>query len=44
MLSGAILEGCMAIADAEDPAQARAEAGEVLTGLLEGLRPHTCMI
>jgi AcrR family transcriptional regulator len=41
MLTGAILEGCMAIADAEDPAQARADAGEVLTGLLEGLRPHT---
>jgi AcrR family transcriptional regulator len=41
MLTGAILEGCMAIADAEDPAQALQDAGEVLTSLLEGLRPHT---
>jgi hypothetical protein len=40
MLTGAILEGCMAIGDAEDPAQARAEAGEVLTSILEGLRPR----
>jgi AcrR family transcriptional regulator len=39
MLTGAILEGCMAIADAEDPDQARAEVGNVLTALLEGLRP-----
>jgi AcrR family transcriptional regulator len=39
MLTGAILEGCMAIADAEDPGQARAEVGNVLTALLEGLRP-----
>jgi AcrR family transcriptional regulator len=41
MLTGAILEGCMAIADAEDPNQARADVGNVLTSLLEGLRPHT---
>jgi AcrR family transcriptional regulator len=40
MLTGAILEGCMAIADAEDPNQARAEVGNVLTALLEGLRPQ----
>ena len=40
MLTGAILEGCMAIADAEDPNQARADVGNVLTSLLEGLRPH----
>jgi AcrR family transcriptional regulator len=40
MLSGAIIEGCMVIADAEDPAVARAEVGNVLTSLLEGLRPH----
>jgi hypothetical protein len=41
MLTGAILEGCMAIADSEDPTQAREEVGEVLTALLQGLRPHT---
>lgn len=41
MLTGAITEGCMVIADAEDPGQARAEVGSVLTSLLEGLRPHT---
>jgi len=41
MLTGAILEGCMEIADAEDPNQARADVGNVLTSLLEGLRPHT---
>jgi AcrR family transcriptional regulator len=38
MLSGAIIEGCMVIADAEDPARARADVGDVLTGILEGLR------
>jgi AcrR family transcriptional regulator len=37
MLTGAIIEGCMAIADAEDPDQARADVGNVLTSLLEGL-------
>ena len=41
MLTGAIIEGCMAIADAEDPNQARDDVGNVLTSLLEGLRPHT---
>jgi AcrR family transcriptional regulator len=41
MLTGAIIEGCMAIADAEDPNQARGDVGNVLTSLLEGLRPHT---
>ncbi len=41
MLTGAIIEGCMAIADAEDPAQTRDDVGNVLTSLLEGLRPHT---
>ena len=41
MLTGAILEGCMAIADSEDPTRAREDAGNVLTTLLEGLRPHT---
>jgi AcrR family transcriptional regulator len=39
MLTGAILEGCMAIADSDDPVQAREETGTVLTNLLEGLRP-----
>jgi len=43
MLTGAILEGCMAIADTDtsEQAQARADAGDVLTSLLQGLRPHT---
>ncbi|MHB8235780.1 MAG: TetR/AcrR family transcriptional regulator, partial [Solirubrobacteraceae bacterium] len=39
MLTGAIVEGCLLIAEAEDPVQARAEVGDVLTSLLEGLRP-----
>jgi AcrR family transcriptional regulator len=41
MLTGAIFEGCMAIADSDDPTQAREDAGNVLTSLLQGLRPHT---
>jgi AcrR family transcriptional regulator len=41
MLTGAILEGCVAIADADDQARAREDVGTVLTSLLEGLRPHT---
>jgi AcrR family transcriptional regulator len=41
MLTGAILEGCMAIADSDDPTQARADAGDVLTTILQGLRPPT---
>ena len=41
MLTGAIIEGCMVIADADDPAQAREDVGIVLTSLLEGLRPPT---
>jgi hypothetical protein len=40
MLTGAILEGCMAIAHADDPDQAREDVGNVLTSMLEGLRPH----
>ena len=40
MLTGAILEGCMAIAHANEPTQAREDVGKVLTSLLEGLRPH----
>jgi AcrR family transcriptional regulator len=42
MLTGAILEGCMAIvdADAEDQIRVRADVGKVLTSLLEGLRPQ----
>jgi AcrR family transcriptional regulator len=39
MLTGAILEGCMAIADSDNPTQARADAGDVLTTLLQGLKP-----
>jgi AcrR family transcriptional regulator len=41
MLTGAIIEGCIAITDANDPTQAREDVGNVLTSLLEGLRPHT---
>jgi AcrR family transcriptional regulator len=41
MLTGAILEGCMAIADSDDPAQAREDTDNVLVALLEGLRSHT---
>ncbi len=41
MLTGAILEGCMAIADSDDPTKARVDAGDVLTTLLQGLRPAT---
>jgi AcrR family transcriptional regulator len=40
VLTGAILEGCMAIAHADNPNQAREEVGSVLTSLLEGLRPR----
>jgi len=40
MLTGAILEGCMAIAHADHPSQAREDVGNVLTSLLEGLRPR----
>jgi AcrR family transcriptional regulator len=40
MLTGAILEGCMAIAHANEPNQAREDVGNVLTSLLQGLRPH----
>jgi AcrR family transcriptional regulator len=41
MLTGAILEGCMAIADSDEPTRARADAGDVLSTLLQGLRPLT---
>jgi AcrR family transcriptional regulator len=40
MLTGAILEGCMAVDDDDDPTRARADAGDVLTALLQGLQPH----
>ncbi len=40
MLTGAILEGCMAIAHSDDPNQARKDVGNVLMSLLQGLRPH----
>lgn len=41
MLTGAILEGCMTIAHAEDQSRAREEVSTVLMGLLEGLRTDT---
>ena len=41
MLTGAILEGCMAITDAKDPNQTRDDVGKVLTALLQGLRTQT---
>lgn len=41
MLTGAILEGCMTIAHADDQSQAREDVGKVLTSLLEGLRAPT---
>jgi AcrR family transcriptional regulator len=41
MLTGAILEGCMAIADSDAQTQARKDTGTVLTSILEGLRPRT---
>ena len=41
MLTGAILEGCMAIADSDEQATARKDTGTVLTSLLKGLRPRT---
>jgi AcrR family transcriptional regulator len=40
MLTGAILEGCMAIAHADDQSQAREDVGQVLASLLQGLRTH----
>ena len=40
MLTGAILEGCMTIADSDDPTQAREEVGDVLTTILQGLQPQ----
>jgi AcrR family transcriptional regulator len=39
MLNGALTEACNLIADAEDPAAARAEVGHVIDRLLAGLRP-----
>jgi AcrR family transcriptional regulator len=42
MLTGTILEGCMVIADADadEQTRARADVDEVLTSILEGLRPR----
>jgi hypothetical protein len=39
-LLGALDEVAMFVARAEDPVAARAEAGETLAGLVEGLRPR----
>jgi AcrR family transcriptional regulator len=39
LLSGAIAEACFYVADADDQAAARAEAGALVLRLLQGLRP-----
>jgi AcrR family transcriptional regulator len=39
LLSGALAEACLYVADADDPTAARAEAGRLVLRLLEGLRP-----
>jgi AcrR family transcriptional regulator len=43
LLAGALSEACFYVADAEDPAQARAEVGRLVVRILEGLkvRPGT---
>jgi len=41
LLAGTLTEACALIADADDPATARAEVGDVITRLLDGLRPRT---
>lgn len=38
MLTGALSEACLYVAQADDPPAARAEIGAVITGLLSGLR------
>ena len=40
LLAGAIAEACFYVADAEDPAAARQEVGDLIVRLLEGLRTH----
>ena len=41
MLNGALTEGCVLIADAENTEQARAEVGAVVLRILEGLCPRS---
>ena len=41
MLTGAIAEACTLIADSDNPTAARDEVGQVLSRILEGLRPLT---
>jgi len=41
VVAGALTEACSLIAEADDKETARAEVGEVLTRLLDGLRPRT---
>lgn len=40
IVAGALAEGCLLVADAEDPDAARAEALTVVVQLLQGLRVH----
>ena len=40
LLAGAIAEACFYVADAEAPAAARQEVGDLIVRLLEGLRTH----
>jgi AcrR family transcriptional regulator len=40
ILAGALTEACALIAEADDKVTARAEVGDVITRLLEGLRPR----
>jgi len=41
VVAGALTEACALIAEADDQATARAEVGDVITRLLDGLRPRT---
>jgi hypothetical protein len=40
VVAGALTEACALIAEADDKATARAEVGDVITRLLDGLRPR----
>lgn len=40
LLTGALSEGCLYIAGAEDPAEARAEVGDLITRMLSAFRTH----
>ena len=41
VVAGALTEGCALIAEADDKETARAEVGDVISRLLDGLRPRT---